>query len=119
MNAEQQPEDFMQPSEMSNLMSGPMSLVVDAVRNKMPILVNLRSNRKVLGIPKAVDRHWNIILEQTREFWSTEERDKKTGASFPKVHHRNLGRIFLRGDNVICVVPNPQGNVTEEDQQNE
>ena len=102
MPPEQQPEDFMQPSEMTNLQKGPMGPLVDAVNNKQPILVALRSNRKLYGYPKAVDRHWNMILESVHEIWSTETPGKQS-----KIQTRFFSRLFLRGDNVICVYPNP------------
>lgn len=98
-----QPEDFMQPSEMTTLQSGPMGPLVDAVNNKQPVLIALRSNRKLIGIPKAIDRHWNMILENCTELWSPDSKNGKP----VQVQTRKIQRLFLRGDNVICVYPNP------------
>lgn len=101
---EQNPEDFMQPSEMATLQRGPMGPLVDAVNNKMPILIALRSNRKLYGYPKAIDRHWNMILESCYEIWSAEPREGRPA----RTQTRFFSRLFLRGDNVVCVYPNPK-----------
>ena len=106
-----QPEDFMQPSEMTMLKSGPMGPLIDAVNNKMPILIALRSNRKLYGIPKAVDRHWNIIIENCTELWSPEAKDGKPVT----IQQRKINRLFLRGDNIICVYPNPKKSLDAEE----
>ncbi|KAH0788665.1 small nuclear ribonucleoprotein sm d2 [Histomonas meleagridis] len=113
MPPEQQPEDFMQPSEMTNLQKGPMGPLVDAVNTKQPILVQLRSNRKLYGIPKAIDRHWNMILESVLEMWSPNVKDGKP----VKIESRKIDRLFLRGDNVISVYPNPTKGPEDMNQQ--
>ena len=105
------PEDFYQPSEMTTLSEGPMKPLVDAVNEKQSLLIALRSNRKLIGTPKAVDRHWNMILENCREFWS---RSTKNGEA-PVVQTRRIPRLFLRGDNIICVYPNPTAKYAEAD----
>ncbi|OHT04695.1 Sm protein [Tritrichomonas foetus] len=105
------PEDFMQPSEMATLKNGPMGPLVDAVNNKQPILIALRSNRKLYGIPKAIDRHWNIIIESCTELWSPESKDGKP----VNIQKRKINRLFLRGDNVICVYPNPKRSINLEE----
>jgi small nuclear ribonucleoprotein D2 len=97
-----QPEDFLKPSELALLESGPMKPLVDAVKFGHRVLIALRSNRKLYGDLKAVDRHWNMILENATELWSSESHGHA-----PTVQQRRIQRVFLRGDNVICVYPNP------------
>lgn len=109
-NQDPQPEDFMQPSEMTTLKEGPMGPLVDAVNNKQLVLIALRSNRKLLGVPKAVDRHWNMILENCTEFWSPDSKNGKP----VQIISRKISRLFLRGDNVICVYPNPKSDLDED-----
>jgi small nuclear ribonucleoprotein D2 len=96
-----QPEDFLKPSEMATLEKGPMAPLADAVKLGHRVLIALRSNRKLYGDLKAVDRHWNMILENAYEMWSSD-----TGPH-TRVQTRRIKRLFLRGDNVICVYPNP------------
>lgn len=108
MSAEPAPEDYLQPSEISKLENGPMGPLVEAVRSGHRVLVALRSNRKVYGDLKAIDRHWNMVLENVFEIWSPQPTsDKKT----VKPQTRRIKCLFLRGDNVICAYPNPK--VTE------
>ena len=103
---EPQPEDSMELSEMASLNKGPMAPIVNAVYEKQPIIVSLRSNRKLHAYIKAVDRHWNMILEQVIEI--TPQPPSKDGGPPPEPRRRKINRLFLRGDNVICVFPNPQ-----------
>ena len=100
-----QPEDSMELSEMASLSRGPMAPIVTAVYEKQPIIVSLRSNRKLHGYIKAVDRHWNMILEQVIEI--TPQKISKAGETQSEPRTRKINRLFLRGDNVICVFPNP------------
>jgi small nuclear ribonucleoprotein D2 len=102
MSSEPAPEDFLKPGEMSLLETGPMAPLVEAVKLGHRVLIALRSNRKLYGELKAVDRHWNMILENCFELWSP-----SGSGSHPQVQTRRLKRLFLRGDNVICVYPNP------------
>lgn len=105
MTEDPQPEDAMIPSEMTNLQAGPMGPIVKAVYDKEPILIALRSNRKLYGYIKAVDRHWNMILEGVIEVTPTPQ---KPGQPPSAPIQRRINRLFLRGDNVICVYPNPK-----------
>ena len=98
------PEDMMIPSEMKSLETGPMGPLVTAVYDKQPILVALRSNRKLYGFVKAVDRHWNMILEHCIEI---SQEPSRPSAPTPTPKRRQINRLFLRGDNVVCVFPNP------------
>ena len=47
-------------SEGTDLTSGPMSILYNAVRNNTQVLVNVRNNHKLLGRVKAFDRHCNL-----------------------------------------------------------
>jgi len=111
MNQDPVPEDFMEPSEMHYMKEGPMAPIADAVYNKKPLLVSLRSNRKLYGFVKAVDRHWNMILEHVIELSS---QTVKGNDNSVKVVTRNINRLFLRGDNIICVYPNPSNPLPED-----
>jgi small nuclear ribonucleoprotein D2 len=102
MAADPAPEDFLKPSEMATLETGPMAPLVEAVKLGHRVLIALRSNRKLYGELKAVDRHWNMILENCFELWSS-----SNSSGHSQVHTRRIKRLFLRGDNVICVYPNP------------
>jgi small nuclear ribonucleoprotein D2 len=84
------------------LLNTPLGVLVNAVRDKATILVSCRNNRKLFGRVKAFDRHFNMVLENVREVWT----DTKTGK--PEHRDRFLNKVFLRGDNVILVLPNPQ-----------
>ncbi|EAX91516.1 Sm protein [Trichomonas vaginalis G3] len=105
MTEDPQPEDSMEPSEMTNLQTGPMAPIVKAVYDKEPLLIALRSNRKLYGYIKAVDRHWNMILEHVIEITPT---PAKPGQPAAAPIQRRINRLFLRGDNVICIYPNPK-----------
>jgi small nuclear ribonucleoprotein D2 len=100
MAEDPRPEDFLKPSEMATLEKGPMAPLVDAVKLGHRVLIALRSNRKLYGELKAVDRHWNMILENCCEMWSPE-------GPRAQIQTRRIKRLFLRGDNVVCVHPNP------------
>eukprot|EP00762_Andalucia_godoyi_P007930 ANDGO_01218.mRNA.1 putative small nuclear ribonucleoprotein Sm D2 len=85
---------------------GPLSVLVESVKSQAPVLVSCRNNKKLLGRLRAFDRHFNMVLEDVREIWT--EPPKKKGAK--GVHRdRFLAKLFLRGDSVILVLPNPAG----------
>ena len=69
------------------------------------MLINCRNNRKLLGRVRAFDRHLNMVMEEVKEMWNTEDRvgyGKRT--SKPVHRDRFLRKMFLRGDSVIIVV---------------
>ena len=100
-----EPEDFVVPSELETIQDGPMKPLVDAVKCGHPVLVALRSNRKLYGELKAIDRHWNMIVENAYEIWSPDPTSSRKTVTPQK---RFIKCLFLRGDNVICVCPNPR-----------
>ena len=69
------------------------------------MLINCRNNRKLLGRVRAFDRHLNMVMEEVKEMWNTEDRvgyGKRT--SKPVHRDRFLRKMFLRGDSIIIVV---------------
>ncbi len=76
---------------------GPLSLLATAISEKRQIVVNLRSNRKLIADVIAYDKHLNLVLDNAVEVHQTTGRNKKS-------KDRRIGKMFLRGDNVIVVV---------------
>ena len=56
--------------EMSN---GPLSILTESVKTHTQVLINCRHNRKLLGRVRAFDRYLNMVLEEVKEMWTTEE----------------------------------------------
>lgn len=85
--------------------TGPMSLLVSAVKNHNQVLISCRNNRKLLARVKAFDRHCNMVLENVKEMW-TEKGQKGKGKkkAMPVNRDRFISKMFLRGDSVILVV---------------
>jgi small nuclear ribonucleoprotein (snRNP)-like protein len=46
------------------------------------VLVNLRSNRKLLGRIKAFDRHMNLVMENVKEIWTEFPKKGSISISF-------------------------------------
>ena len=80
---------------------GPLSILI--IYKNTQVLISLRNNHKLLARVKAFDRHCNMVLENVKEIWS--ETSSKGGAAAHK--DRYIGKMFLRGDNVVIVVANP------------
>jgi len=59
------------------------------------VLIKLRGNRKLRGKLEGFDQHMNLVLEDAEDI-STPETPVK------------LGRIIVRGDNVILISPPPR-----------
>ena len=88
--------------EMSN---GPLSILMASVKKTTQVLINCRHNRKLLGRVRAFDRHLNMVLEEDKEMWTTEERVGRGRRTSKPVHReRYLRKMFLRGDSVIIVI---------------
>jgi small nuclear ribonucleoprotein D2 len=49
-------------SDPDALKSGPFSLLYDAVKNNLQILINVRNNHKYIARVKAYDRHMNLYV---------------------------------------------------------
>ena len=59
------------------------------------VLIKLRGNRKLRGKLEGFDQHMNLVLEEAEDI-STPENTV------------TLGRIIVRGDNVILISPPPR-----------
>ncbi|MFQ5976516.1 MAG: LSM domain-containing protein [Candidatus Heimdallarchaeota archaeon] len=58
------------------------------------ILLRLRGNREVRGVLRSYDAHLNLVLEDA-EILESAKGDSK----------EQLGKIVLRGDNVVLISP--------------
>ena len=85
------------PGEEEDYSVGPLSILMNSVKNNSQVLINLRNNHKLLARVKAFDRHCNMVLENVKEIWNESSQHKD----------RYIGKMFLRGDNVVIVLANP------------
>jgi small nuclear ribonucleoprotein len=69
----------------------PLDALNDAKGHR--VLVELKSGVAYVGVLVAFDIHINIVLDDT------EEKDQKGEVT------RKLGRVLIRGDNVLLVSP--------------
>lgn len=86
--------------------TGPMSVLLNAVKNRNQVLINCRNNRKLLARVKAFDRHSNMVLEHVKEIWTETPRSKDGKKGKPVNKDRYISKMFLRGDSVILVLRN-------------
>lgn len=70
--------------------SRPLDALNEARNNK--VIVELKNGREYTGTLKSFDIHINTVLDDA------EERVDGEAA-------RNLGRVFIRGDNVLIISP--------------
>lgn len=82
--------------------TGPMSILDEAVKSGIQILISCRNNRRLLAYVRAYDRHCNMVLEKVTELWV--EYPKK---GEPVNKDRFISKLFLRGDSVITILKNP------------
>lgn len=82
---------------------GPLSVLLNSVKEQTEVLINCRNNKKLLARVKAFDRHCNMVLENVHEMWV---EVSKNGAR--KNQSRFISKLFLRGDSVILVVRRPK-----------
>lgn len=82
--------------------AGPMSILEEAVKTGVQVLISCRNNRRLLGRVRAFDRHCNMVLEDLIEMWV--EYPKK---GQPVNKDRFISKLFLRGDSVITILKNP------------
>ena len=95
-------------TEEERFSTGPLSLLAEAVKHNSQVLINCRNNRKLLARVKAFDRHYNMVLENVKEFWTeTPKSGKGVKKSRPVNKDRFVSKMFLRGDSVILVLKNP------------
>ncbi|MFX1533024.1 MAG: LSM domain-containing protein [Promethearchaeota archaeon] len=79
-------------------MQKPMDILEQSLNKN--ILLKLRGNRELRGILKSFDNHLNLVLEGA-ELISIE--NDEAGQEIKQVE--KLGKILLRGDNVILISP--------------
>ena len=89
-----------------DLESGPLSVLHKATKANTQVLIHIRNDHKLLARVRAFDRHFNMVLEDVRELWTEIPRSKGSKAR-PVNKDRVISKMFLRGDNVIVVVANP------------
>lgn len=79
-------------------MQKPLDILEDSLNKN--ILLKLRGNRELRGVLKSFDNHLNLVLEGA-ELISIENDEE--GQEIKQVE--KLGKILLRGDNVILISP--------------
>ena len=83
-------------------------MLLDSVKRNTQVLIHVRNDHKLLARVKAFDRHFNMVLEDVKELWTEAPRSKSAKARGRPVNKdRYISKMFLRGDNVIVVVRNP------------
>ncbi|KAH9111913.1 hypothetical protein AeMF1_013646, partial [Aphanomyces euteiches] len=92
--------------EEEEFITGPLSVLMQSVKNNSQVLINVRNNHKLLARVKAFDRHCNMVLENVKEMWTEVPKSTK-GKGKPKNVERFISKMFLRGDSVILVLRNP------------
>ncbi|KAH9165275.1 hypothetical protein AeNC1_018550, partial [Aphanomyces euteiches] len=92
--------------EEEEFITGPLSVLMQSVKNNSQVLINVRNNHKLLARVKAFDRHCNMVLENAKEMWTEVPKSTK-GKGKPKNVERFISKMFLRGDSVILVLRNP------------
>eukprot|EP00949_MAST-11_sp_MAST-11-sp1_P002393 g2393.t1 len=99
--------EFLTPvEEQDEFSKGPMSLLVRAVNQNSQVLISVRNGHKLLARVKAFDRHMNMVLEDVKDMWTTIPKGGKN-KNVPINKDRYISKMFLRGDNVILVLSNP------------
>ncbi len=88
---------------------GPFELLSDAVEKGYKVIIACRNDRKLWGKAKAFDKHFNLILEDVTEVWSTKLPGGKVSNQT-----RHIGKMLIRGDSVISVVRPPVSEQTSE-----
>ncbi|KAL7054478.1 hypothetical protein AAHC03_013333 [Spirometra sp. Aus1] len=101
-------EEELVELERQEFETGPLSVLLNAVKNNTQVLINCRNNKKLLARVKAFDRHCNMVLENVKEMWTEVPRPGKgKKKSKPVNKDRFISKMFLRGDSVILVLRNP------------
>ena len=78
--------------------SGPLSILLTAVRSHNQVLISCRNNRKLLARVKAFDRHCNMVLENVKEMWT----ETPTLASGKKGKSMNKDRFISKLWVIFC-----------------
>eukprot|EP01039_Chlorochromonas_danica_P006489 gene6487-7154_t len=94
--------------EQKEFETGPLSVLMQSVKQNTQVLINCRNNHKLLARVKAFDRHCNMVLENVKEMWTeVPKTGKGTKRGRPTNKDRYISKMFLRGDSVILVLRNP------------
>ena len=94
--------------EKEEFETGPLSVLMQSVKNNTQVLINCRNNHKLLARVKAFDRHCNMVLENVKEMWTENPKKGSKGEEVqPIAKDRYISKMFLRGDSVIIVLKNP------------
>ena len=102
------PEE-LERREEEEFKKGPLSVLLESVKDQSQILIFCRNNKKLLARVKAFDRHCNMVLENVREMWTELPKTGKGKKKAKPVNKtRFISKMFLRGDSVIVVVRNPK-----------
>jgi small nuclear ribonucleoprotein D2 len=101
------PEE-QEKKEDEEFQKGPLSVLLDSVRDQTQVLINCRNNKKLLARVKAFDRHCNMVLENVQEMWTETPKTGKGKKGKPVNKTRFISKMFLRGDSVILVLRNPK-----------
>jgi len=75
---------------MANGIERPLDLLNQSKGKE--ILVQLKSDRQLVGTLKAFDIHINVVLDNAKEMHNNEVK-------------RNIGLTFLRGDTIVFISP--------------
>jgi small nuclear ribonucleoprotein D2 len=102
------PEE-LEKKEDEDFKNGPLSVILESVKDQTQILIFCRNNKKLIGRVKAFDRHCNMVLEDVRELWTEKPKTGKgKKKSKPVNKTRFFAKMFLRGDSVILIIKNPK-----------
>merc|ERR1711990_552975 len=78
--------------EEEEFKTGPLSVLMQSVKNNTQVLINCRNNRKLLGRVKAFDRHCNMVLEGVKEMWTEMPRTSKGKGGQPVNRDRYISK---------------------------
>merc|ERR1719183_653733 len=101
-------DKFAEKKQDDELVTGPLSVLMQSVKNNSQVLINCRNNHKLLARVKAFDYHCNMVLENVKEMGTeVPKTGKGKKKSKPVNKDRFISKMFLRGDSVILVLRNP------------
>lgn len=80
----------------------PLSLLEQLVESGTACVVSCRNDKKLYGVLRAYDKHFNLVLEHVRELW--QDRGAVSGSMMAGVHERYIPKLFVRGDTVVFVL---------------
>eukprot|EP00796_Vickermania_ingenoplastis_P010654 gene10654-7401_t len=86
------------PHEVKRLAEGPFSILDGAIREGYRVFIQCRSQKSLLGLVVAFDKHFNLVLRDVHEISGTDGSDKAA---------RQIKNMFLRGESVIFIVKLP------------